>query len=216
MQIISINRAQKRQIEFNGERVDTGIFKTAVSGKVTVTSHGIEGDVIADPSVHGGLDQAVYLYSAEDYQWWSAKLGRELAPGSFGENLTTEGLDLRTLKIGDRLTIGTVLLEISAPRTPCFKLAVKMGDTSFVKQFARAARPGAYARVLHEGALAASDSLTLEKTGEDYAGVVEVFEAWHDKDPAPALFLKALRSPIATVHRQKIQEWYDSMGHQTP
>ncbi len=214
MQIISINRAQKRLIEFNGEQVDTGIFKTAVSGKVKVTSLGIESDVIADSSVHGGLDQAVYLYSAEDYQWWAAKLGKELAPGSFGENLTTEGLDLRALKIGDRLSIGTVLLEISAPRTPCFKLAVKMADTSFVKQFARAARPGAYARVLQEGAIAAGDHVTVKKTAEDYAGVVEVFEAWHAKDPAPALFLKAVRSPIATVHRQKIQEWYDAMGHQ--
>jgi MOSC domain-containing protein YiiM len=216
MQIISINRAQKRQIEFNGEQIDTGIFKTAVSGKVPVSRYGIEGDVIADPSVHGGLDQAVYMYSTEDYQWWSAKLGKELRPGSFGENLTTEGLDLRALKIGDRLTICTVVLEISAPRTPCFKLAVKMGDTSFVKQFARAARPGAYARVLQEGVIVAGDSLALEKTAEDYAGVVEVFEAWHAKDPAPALFLKALRSPIAAVHRQRIQEWYDATGHQAP
>jgi MOSC domain-containing protein YiiM len=214
MKIASINRAQKRQIEFNGEQVDTGIFKTAVSGKVAVSRYGIEADVIADPSVHGGLDQAVYLYSTEDYQWWSAKLGRELPPGSFGENLTTEDLDLRALKIGDRLSIGTLLLEISAPRTPCFKLAVKMGDTSMVKKFARAARPGAYARVLQEGSIAAGDNVTLKKTTEDYAGVVEVFEAWHAKDPAPALFLKALRSPIATVHRQRIQEWYDAMGQQ--
>lgn len=214
MKIISINRAQKRQIKFNGELVDTGIFKTPVSEKVSVTRLGIAGDVVADPSVHGGLDQAVYLYSAEDYQWWAAKLGKDLAPGTFGENLTTEGVDLRALVIGDRLTIGNVVLEISAPRTPCFKLAVKMGDTSFVKQFARAARPGAYARVLLEGTIAAGDGLTLEKTTKDYAGVVAVFEAWHAKDPSPALLLKSLRSPIAVYHRKRIQEWYDATGQQ--
>lgn len=116
MQIISINRAQKHQITFNGEQVGTGIFKTAVSGKVRVIRLGITGDTIADPSVHDGQNQAVYLYSVEDYQLWIAKLGKELPSGSFDENLTTEGPDLRALKIGDLLKAGEVLLEISAPR----------------------------------------------------------------------------------------------------
>ncbi|CAA0092014.1 Protein YiiM [Zhongshania aliphaticivorans] len=207
MKLVSINRAQKQSIEFSGQRVETGLFKAPVSETVFLGTLGIEGDVIVDTSVHGGVDQAVYLYSLEDYQWWTEKLARELPPGMFGENLTTAGIDLRTLVIGDRLMIGNVILEISAPRTPCFKLAVRMGDKHFAKQFVSASRPGAYARVLREGDICAGDPVMLVKTTADYAGVVEVFDLWHEKQRCPQLIYKALESPISAYHRSVIQGW---------
>ena len=208
MKILSINRGKKQQLVFNNKVFDTGLFKDPIAGSARVGRFGIDDDVIVDRSVHGGPDQAVYLYSAEDYAWWASENGKVLAPGTFGENLTTAGIDLRTLVIGDRLVIGEVELEVTAPRVPCFKLATRMGDPTFVKQFVRAARPGAYARVLHEGELAVGDRIRLEKTTEDFAGLVDVFNAWHAKQPAADVLQKALRSPLGEHHRKRIQALY--------
>jgi len=208
MKITSINRGFSKTIDFNGEKVSTGIYKSPAEGAVNISRLGIADDVIVDTSVHGGFDQAVYLYSVEDYRWWAKEVGEDLLPGTFGENLTTEGLELCELVIGDQLKIGAVVLEITAPRTPCFKLATRMGDPTFAKKFVRAARPGAYARVLQEGMLNVGDSIELEKTKGDFASVVEVFNAWHDKTPDPTLFLKALQSPIGMQHKKSIQAHY--------
>lgn len=211
MQIISVNVAQPVTIQFNGEDVKTGIYKRPLEGKVQVSRLGVAGDTVVDEAVHGGLDQAVYLYHAEDYDWWAEQLGRTLAPGTFGENLTVTGLADRSLVIGDRLMINDIELEITAPRTPCFKLAERMNDPTFPKAFARAARPGAYARVLREGSLQTGDEIQLEPTTENFASVKDVFVEWHKKDRSPELLKKALDSPIGQVHKKKIQGWYDQM-----
>lgn len=211
MQIMSVNVAQPTTIVFNGENVVTGIYKRPAMAEVQVTRLGIPGDTIVDSTVHGGPDQAIYLYHTEDYDWWSEQLGRPLEPGTFGENLTVSGLAGRSLVIGDRLMINDVELEISAPRTPCFKLATKMGDSQFVKTFAKAQRPGAYARVIREGMLKSGDTITLQPTTGDYASVKEVFVEWHEKDRSPDVLKKALASPLASVHRQRLQEWYDAL-----
>ncbi len=130
----------------------TGIYKEPVSGPVPVGRLGVQDDEQANKRYHGGPDQAVYLYSLEDYAWWAAELGRALEPGTFGENLTLDRFS-EPVRIADRLRIGEVELEITAPRIPCSTLAARVGDPKFVKRFARAGRPGYYARVLHEGLL---------------------------------------------------------------
>lgn len=132
------------------------------------------------------------------------------APGTFGENLTLSGLDEIAWVIGDRLKIGDLILEITAPRTPCFKLAVRMEDKQFLKKFIQAERPGAYARVIAEGTVKVSDVVEIEKTPMDYASVKDVFIEWHRKDMSVSLVQKALSSPIASMHREKLQDWYDS------
>jgi MOSC domain-containing protein YiiM len=211
MKIISVNVAQPETIDFNGEAVATGIFKTPLDKKHKVTRLGIQGDTIVDKSVHGGLDQAVYLYHHEDYQWWSEELGQVLPPGTFGENITVTGLASIALVIGDRLKINDVELEITAPRTPCFKLSVRMKDSAFIKKFAQAQRPGAYARVIREGELQTGDSIHLQQTSEDFATVKEVFVEWHKNDRSVSVLKKALASPIAIVHKEKLQKWYDDL-----
>ncbi|HVL02788.1 MAG TPA: MOSC domain-containing protein [Dongiaceae bacterium] len=211
MHVVSVNAAQPATIYFNGAEVVTGIYKQPLTGASQVTRLGIQGDTIADTTVHGGLDQAIYLYHAEDYDWWSAQLGRTLAPGTFGENLTVSGLADQSLIIGDRLIINDVELEISAPRVPCFKLATKMEDSGFVKAFAKAQRPGAYARVIREGVLKSGDSIALQPTAEDYASVKEVFVVCHQKERPLDVLRRALASPIAAVHRQQLQQWYDDL-----
>ncbi|GAB3376342.1 MOSC domain-containing protein [Spongiibacter taiwanensis] len=209
LKIVSVNRGSRSAVTFNDESHATGIFKTPLSGPVAINEFGVVGDVIVDTNVHGGHDQAVYLYHQEDYDWWSAELGRIIEFGAFGENLTLSGMSDIDWRIGDRVSINDVELEITAPRVPCFKLAVKMGDTGFVKMFAKAVRPGAYARVLKPGAVTVGDAFSVTKTVADYATVKSVFVEWHAKEKSKAALEKALASPIASVHRAKLQEWLD-------
>src|SRR3712207_5988806 len=146
--------------------VKTGIWKFPVDGRVAVKGGNVDGDVQADLRVHGGEFQALYAYAREDYEWWSEELGRELGPGTFGENLTVEGLDLAGALVGERWSVGSAVLEVSLPRIPCFKLAHKMEDPRFIKRFAQARRPGTYLRIIEEGEIGAGDEIAvLERPG---------------------------------------------------
>jgi len=165
----SVNVGSPRPIERkSGEITTSAIWKEPVSGRVAVRGVNVAGDDQADRTVHGGPDQAVYAYAAEDTEWWSAQLGRPLGPGNWGENLTVRGLHVTGALVGERWRIGTTLLEVSSPRIPCWKLAKKMGDPRFIKRFAAAGRPGAYLRIVEEGELAAGDPIELvERPGHD-------------------------------------------------
>jgi len=129
----------------------TGIFKRGMEGDVEITREGLVGDAIIDRNHHGGVDQAVYVYFGDDYEWWSTELGREIAPGTFGDNLTIGGVEGRQVGVGDRFTIDEVVLEVTSHRTPCSVFAARMDDPKFIKQFHRAGRPGAYCRVIKQG-----------------------------------------------------------------
>jgi len=157
----SVNVGVPRELEVNGHTVLTAIWKHPVSERLPVRGVNLDGDDQADRSVHGGPDKAVYAYAAEDHAWWESELGRSVGPGTFGENLTTRGLPVSGAVIGERWEIGTALLEVAQPRLPCFKLGLKMGDPHFVRQFAEAARPGAYLRIVREGELGAGDSVRV-------------------------------------------------------
>jgi MOSC domain-containing protein YiiM len=138
----------------------TAIDKRAIAGPVALGPLGLAGDRQADPEHHGGADQAVYLYADEDADWWAAELGRDIPPGLFGENLRTTGIDLSATRIGQRFRIGDVLvLEATAPRTPCATFSRRMGEPQWVKRFTERRAPGAYARVVHAGLIAAGDQI---------------------------------------------------------
>jgi MOSC domain-containing protein YiiM len=139
----------------------SAIGKAPVEGRVRVAGVNLEGDDQADRRVHGGPDKAVYAYAAEDTAFWEGELGRELWPGAFGENLTTEGLDVSGAVVGERWRIGGVELEVCQPRLPCAKLALRMGEPTMVKRFAQASRPGAYLRIVTEGSLGAGDAIEI-------------------------------------------------------
>jgi MOSC domain-containing protein YiiM len=140
--IESVNVGTPREISWRGQTVRTAIWKDPVPGRVGVRGTSVDGDEQGNPEVHGGYDQALYAYAAEDYAWWEAQLGRELGPGTFGENLTVRGVDVSGALVGERWRAGEVLLEVSAPRTPCYKLGYRMGDQGFVRRFAAVHRPG--------------------------------------------------------------------------
>ena len=170
--VVSLNVGAVREVAWRGETVTTGIWKAPVSGRVALRGVNFDGDDQADRRVHGGPDKAVYAYAVDDYTWWSAELGRELGPGTFGENLTVAGLDLRGAVVGSRWRVGTAVLEVAQPRWPCFKLGIRMGDAGFVKEFEHAARFGAYLRILEEGEVGAGDEIVVVGSGEPGAPTI--------------------------------------------
>ncbi|MDH4046475.1 MAG: MOSC domain-containing protein [Gemmatimonadota bacterium] len=170
MRLISVNVSLPRLVQWKGETVETGIFKEPRDGPVGVALSNLEGDRQADLTVHGGVDKAVYAYPAEHYPFWSRELSRtDLTWGMFGENLTTEGLDEATVRVGDRFLVGTAELEVSQPRLPCYKLGIKFGRADMVKRFLQSRRLGFYLRVLGEGTLAANDP--IRRLGGDQGSV---------------------------------------------
>jgi MOSC domain-containing protein YiiM len=162
MKLLSINVAQPKVIVSNGKSVETGIFKMPVAGRVHVGWQNIEGDRQADLSVHGGPDKAVYAYSWENVLYWQQILRRnDLRPGTFGENLTVEGLPEQEVAIGDELEVGSARFRVTQPRFPCYKLGIALGIENFDKTFQASGRTGFYLRVLQEGSLEAGERITL-------------------------------------------------------
>lgn len=153
----------------------TAIDKRVTGGPVELGPLGLAGDLQADTEHHGGVDQAVYLYADEDADWWAAELGRDIPPGLFGENLRTAGIDLSGTRIGQRLRVGdTVVLEVTAPRTPCVTFARRMDEKNWVRRFTERRAPGAYARVVEPGLLSAGDVVLHLGTPEHEVTVAEL------------------------------------------
>lgn len=201
MKVISVNIGRARPIQTARSTFETGIYKVPVDGFARVTALGLEGDAVLDAKHHGGVDQAVYIYGAPDYAWWSNELGRELPPGTFGENLTLSDLESATLSIGDRLHASEVILEVTAPRIPCATLAARMGDPQFVKRYRQAERPGLYCRVIREGLIRAGEPVRLEPYTRETITVLEMFRAFYDRDWDEARLRRHLAAPIAVRDR---------------
>jgi MOSC domain-containing protein YiiM len=160
--VISVNVGRPQQVSVRrGRPVMSAIAKVPVDGRVRVQGVNLAGDDQADRRVHGGPDKAVYAYSSEDAAWWARELDREIPPGMFGENLTTEGVDVSGAVVGERWRIGSTELEVCQPRLPCFKLGVRFGDPLMVRRFGEASRPGAYLRIVREGELGAGDAVEV-------------------------------------------------------
>jgi len=182
MKIISINVSLPRLVSIQGTQVETGIFKTPVSGPVAVNELNLEGDGQADLSVHGGPDKAVCVYPWEHILYWQETLQRDdLGPGSFGENLTIEGLSESDVAIGDEFASGSARFLVTQPRLPCFKLALALGLPSFPKTFLESGRTGFYLRVLEEGTIEAEDAIyslpSRERERVTIAEFVEIYRA---------------------------------------
>jgi MOSC domain-containing protein YiiM len=165
-EVVSVNVGRPRTVEWRGRHVTSAIWKEPVDGPVTVEGVNLAGDDQADRRVHGGPDKAVYAYAVEDYHWWAANTGvldaGVLAAGTFGENLTTRGIDLNDSHIGDRWHVGSAILEVSQPREPCFKLGIRMGDDHFPGKFAAARRPGVYLRIISAGVVTSGDPIQID------------------------------------------------------
>jgi MOSC domain-containing protein YiiM len=160
--LVSVNVGDRRIIgSADGPGGQTGIDKRPARGRVGVRATGVEGDFIGNRRVHGDADQAVYAYASEDARWWADALDRDIGPGRFGENLTTDGLDVTGAVIGERWTIGTAVLEVNQPRIPCATFAGFWEMPDLIKRFTEHGAPGAYLRVVRDGEVAAGDPIEV-------------------------------------------------------
>jgi MOSC domain-containing protein YiiM len=166
--------------------VRSAIGKLPVAGEVVVRTLNVDGDRQADLVNHGGRDQAVYVYAAEDYAYWEGELDRELPNhGWFGENFTVQGASSESVRIGDIWEIGSARFCVTSPRSPCFKLDHKMGLPRFAAKFRRSGRVGFYLRVLQEGAVTAGDEVRLVERAQQSITVRGISDLRHYKG-APA------------------------------
>ncbi len=182
--VLAVNVGAVRQVTWQGRTFTTGIWKSPVGGRVAVRGVNLIGDDQADRQVHGGPDKAVYAYTREDAAWWEHELGQPVAPGTFGENLTLRGIDVSGAVIGEQWEIGTTLLEVAQPRLPCWKLGVRMDDPGFPRRFAAAGRPGAYLRIVQEGAVEAEDQVCIVHRpahGITVCAVADIYLHNHDR-----------------------------------
>lgn len=211
MKVISVNVGQPTALQVGNRTKVTGIVKHAVPGRVRFTPAGLEGDRVMDRRHHGGADQAVYVYTREDYDAWAERMGAEQVPGTFGENLVVSGLESAQMRVGDRLELRNpgseaVMLEVTAPRIPCGTLGAHMGDAGFVKRFARERRPGFYARVLAGGTVGRGDTVAYLPGDPQAPTVGDLFDMVYDKVPEAERLKSFLAFPVAERFRENIEE----------
>ena len=206
MIVVSVNLGEQRILTRKEHAEITGIFKLPTDNPVKVTKLGLEGDVIISKKHHGGPDQAVYVYGGADYDWWAKELGKEILPGTFGENLTISELESAQFNIGDMLHIAEVTLQVTAPRIPCKTFAARMDDPQWVKKFRYAERPGLYCRVLREGFVQAGDIVSVERFTGETVSILDMFRDYYYRSKSEETLLRYLNAPIAIRDRNSFEE----------
>jgi MOSC domain-containing protein YiiM len=189
--LVSVNVGRARDFEYNGRPARSAIWKSPVVGRIAVRGVNLDGDEQADRKAHGGPDKAVYAYAVEDLRWWEQQIGRSLAYGEFGENLTTEGIEVNDALVGERWRVGSAVLEVSEPRIPCWRFAVRMGDQMFPRRFTEASRPGPYLRIIAEGDAGAGDEIRVVERPDHGVTIRDVFRIY-TRDRAEAARLLAV------------------------
>ncbi|MET7349002.1 MOSC domain-containing protein [Streptomyces mirabilis] len=187
MKLLSLNIGRPRAVPYTDHPEGvTGIDKRPVDGPVRVTApgpkgvgtSGLAGDAVCDLRHHGGNDQAVYAVAREDLDDWGRELGRPLASGAFGENLTTQGLDVSGARIGERWRVGSeVVLEVTSGRIPCRTFQGHVGEQRWVKRFTQKGAPGAYLRVIEPGEIRAGDPIEVVHRPDHEVTVAFAFRA---------------------------------------
>jgi len=193
--VVSVNTGHGRDAEWAGRLRRTAIDKRPAGGPVAVGRLGLAGDEQVDKPDHGGYEQALYAYAREDLDWWVERLGRELASGTFGENVTTSGLDITGSLIGEVWRLGSAVVQVTSPRIPCAVFAGWMDERQWVKRFADAGRAGAYLRVLEEGQVGAGDPAEVVARPTTRVTIAESVRAYYgDVDLMRRLLLVEGRS----------------------
>lgn len=213
MKLLSVNLAHPRTAEYtDAPHHLTGIDKRPAEGPVAVAApgpkgvggSGLSGDTIGDLRHHGGDHQAVYAFAREDLDEWARELGRELADGAFGENLTTCGIDVNAARVGERWRIGSgVVLEVAGARIPCRTFAGRLGERGWVRTFTQRAAPGAYLRVIEPGTVRAGDRLEVLHRPEHEVTVSFLFRAL-TTEPALLPRLAAAGDALPPATREKV------------
>ena len=175
MRVISVNVGLPIKINFGKEIVTTAIFKNPIKHRIKLYKLNLEGDKQADLTVHGGIDKAVYSYPSEHYKFWKKEIKDfEYSWGTFGENLTTEGVVEDLVNIGDQFRIGSAKVVATQPRMPCYKLAVRFGRMDIIRRFMASERSGIYFKVVQEGEIGVEDKIELIKSDENKVTIRDI------------------------------------------
>ncbi|MFM1652297.1 MOSC domain-containing protein [Brevibacillus sp. B_LB10_24] len=212
IKVVSLRTGKPREAMYRGKEVATAIFKEPVSGPVFLSSHNLAGDEQADKVNHGGLDKAVCVYSLDRYPYFGKVLGRRLDGGAFGENVTVSGLDEEGVCIGDVFQWGEALVQVSQPRKPCFKVALKLDLPDLPLQMEQTGYTGFYLRVLKEGWVAPDSELKLQQRHPKAVTIAFVNHArYHDKKNGEAirriLEVDELAESWRTVFEKRLSQW---------
>ena len=168
---------------FRADGEMSAMAREAVDGPVMLRKLGFEGDQVADPSVHGGVDKAVHFYPAEHYPKWIAHFAAEgfVHPlldnaGAFGENISASGLTEDKVRIGDRFRVGQALVEVAQGRQPCWKIDHHFGVQGLTGAVIKTGRCGGYFRVIEEGQVAPGDRIEQVRQADHDWTVERVFK----------------------------------------
>ncbi|WP_299712305.1 MOSC domain-containing protein [uncultured Tenacibaculum sp.] len=176
MKILATNIGQRKEIDWKGKKVTTGIFKYPVEEPIFLDVEDVKGDAICNREKHGGIDQAVYAFSEKHYDYFKKMypdLDWEL--GMFGENLTLSDLEESEIHVGDTYKVGETLLEVTKPRQPCMKLGVRFNDMSVVKEFWNTTMSGVYFKVLQTGFVKTGDVFEKVASKPENPTIAEVY-----------------------------------------
>ena len=194
--LVSVNVGLPRDVEWRGQTVHTGIWKSPVGGPQRLRRLNIDGDGQGDLAGHGGEQRAVYVYQLESYDYWAGRLARDdFTYGQFGENFTVSGLADDEVCIGDRWRIGGAVVEVTQPRVTCYRVGIRMNEPRMPSMLTGSGRPGFYLRVLEEGEVEAGQSIVKVADGPEHMTVAEanalLYRAPHPRDQLE----RALRIP---------------------
>jgi MOSC domain-containing protein YiiM len=205
--VVSVNVGTPRAVETPSGVVMTSIFKSPIAGRVAVRGINIAGDRQADLTVHGGPYKAVYCYPEEHYSFWQDQLPDvEFTPGMFGENLTTHGLTEADVHIGERFGIGSAVLQVTQPRMPCFKLALRFQRSDIIKRFWKSGRSGIYFSIFQEGELAAGDTIQRLDKPASAVTIADVVALYRGETSDAELRKRALSAPLHGSWKRGIGE----------
>ncbi|WP_372772925.1 MOSC domain-containing protein [Mangrovibacterium sp.] len=176
MKVVATNIGQAVEIEWQGAKEMSGLYKYPVDEPIYLGKEDVVKDQVMDRKYHGGEEKACYLYSADHYNWWKERYPEaDWELGFFGENITVEGIDESTIRIGDIFQLGDAVVQVTQPRQPCYKLGIRANNQQIVSDFWDSPYPGVYVRVVKEGAVQKGDEMVLLETVSDNMTLAEVF-----------------------------------------
>jgi MOSC domain-containing protein YiiM len=209
VEVLSIQVSKPKTVQYRGNPVTTGIFKEPITGPVMLRKLNLDGDGQADLRVHGGPDKALYAYSNDAYPDWRLIRPQDIFPfGAMGENLSIARLREESIYVGDTYKIGDAVVQVTQPRFPCQKLAVKFNDPKILKQFMKLARPGVYFRVVTEGPINVGDKLHRLEQDPVLLSIAEFFMMVRDSHADPKRLQEVLKIKALPVQwHQEFTSW---------
>ncbi len=178
MKIVSVNIGEKRKVKWRNKIVETGIFKFPVQEPIFLDIEDVQNDDVVDRKYHGGIEQAVYAYGEQHYEYWKGLYPNQAWDyGMFGENLTVTNLDETNIHVGSTYQLGEAIIEVTKPREPCYKLGIRFNDPSVIKQFWNSTKSGIYFKILKTGYVRKSEEMILLNKPINNPTIAEVYES---------------------------------------